>query len=141
MQVIGFNLTKVLGERKPEIKLGNIDHSFEFINIEKEKLNILKDNEALKISFKYGITYKDSEKKEEKHGEISFEGNIITVVTKDEMKNIQKDWKSKKISPDLRTGLSNLVLRKCSGKAALLTDDLGLPPHIPIPLIQNKKED
>ncbi len=140
MQIIGFNLTKILSERKPDFKAGNIDHSFEFLNFEKEKMDILKDSEALKISFRYAINYKDSAKKEEKTAEILFEGHMITLISKDQIKSIQKDWKNKKIANDLRTALSNAILRKCSSRAALLTEELGLPPHIPIPLIQSKQE-
>lgn len=141
MQIIGFNLTKILSERKPDFKAGNIDHSFEFLDFEKEKMDILKDNEALKISFRYAISYKDPIKKDEKTAELIFEGHMITLVPKEQIKSIQKDWKNKKIASDLRTGLSNAILRKCSSRATLLTEDLGLPPHIPIPLIQNKKQD
>lgn len=140
MQIIGFNLTKILSERKPNFKAGNIDHSFEFLNFEKEKMDILKDNEALKISFKYVINYNDPVKKDEKTAEILFEGHMITLLPKEQIKSIQKDWKNKKIDNNLRAGLSNAILRKCSSRAALLTEELGLPPHIPIPLIQSKQD-
>ena len=56
MQIIGFNLTKVLAERSPDFTRSAINTNIEFSNVEKEKVDLLKDAEAIKISFKFSRT-------------------------------------------------------------------------------------
>ena len=137
MQVIGFNLKKILAERSTNFQRGPINTNIEFTDVDKEKLDMLKDLEAIKISFVFSISYADQEKKEElKHGQVSFEGDIILSSTKEEVKNITKSWKKKQIEEDTRIPLINFILKKCSTKALILEDDLNLPAHIPFPQVR-----
>lgn len=156
MQVIGFNVQKILAERSPEFKKSNINTNIEFTDIDKEKLDLLKDAEALKFSFVFIITYDDAEKSQEKsqdkpqeekskdssskQGEIRFEGNILLSATKDEAKDITKSWKKKQIEDNFRIPLINFILKKCSVKALSLEEDLNLPIHIPFPRIQKNPQ-
>lgn len=134
MQVIGFNFTKISAQRTPE-KFGKFkkNMNFEFDNIEKENVNFLKDMEAAKISFKHSLTYENLENKKANHGEITFEGNILLGLTKDESKDLQKSWKKKEISNSLRMALSNVLLQKCTSKTIQLQHELNLPSHVAFP--------
>ena len=96
MQVIGFNLTKMAGEKLQPQVTAKPNTSIEFTNLEKEKIDLLKDAEAMKISFKHEIVYENPEKKEDKEGTVSFQGNITLSVSKDESKEISKAWKKKR---------------------------------------------
>src|SRR3989344_3159997 len=137
MQIIGFNFKKILAERSINFQRGPINTNIEFTNVDKEKVDIFKDNEALKASFIFSVVYSDSEKKEDlKHGEVSFDGDIIFSASKDETKEIIKSWKKKQIPEDIRIPIINFILRKCSTKALFLEDELNLPVHIPFPRIQ-----
>ncbi len=139
MQVIGFNLKKILAQRSIDFQKGPINTNIEFTDVEKEKVDMLKDIDALKISFVFSVNYSDQEKKEElKHGEVSFEGNILLSSTKDESKEIQKSWKKKQIQDSVRIPLINFILKKCSVKALSLEEDLNLPSHIPFPQIRKQ---
>ncbi len=140
MQVIGFNLKKILAERSVNFERGPINTNIEFTNIDKEKVELLKDAEALKISFIFSVIYSDQEKKELKHGEISFDGDIIMSADKEEAKELTKSWKKKQIPEDTRIPLINYILRKCSTKALLLEDDINLPIHIPFPLVRKNPD-
>jgi len=137
MQLIGFNLKKIHAERSQNFKRGPINTNIEFVEVEKDKLDFLKDLEAIRIAFIFTVTYADQEKKDElKHGEISFEGDIALSATKDELKDIIKSWKKKQIPDTVRFPLINYILKKCSARALSLEDELNLPTHIPFPQVQ-----
>ena len=140
MQVIGFNFTKISAERVLAQKpVGGINTNIEFSEIAKEEVTLLKEQDALRIGFKFSITYNEAEaKKELKAGEVVFEGNIILAASKDESKDILKGWKKKDISNAFKVPIFNMILRKCSTKALELEDEVGLPYHIPIPYLTPK---
>ncbi len=145
MQVIGFNFTKISAERflNSEVTKG-INTNLEFTNVEEEKLTLLKDSEAIKISFKYSINYgdKDPKKETKKNGEVIFEGNIILSATKEEAKEVMKSWKKKELPGQAKLTLFNLIIRKCSPKALDLEDQINLRLHLPLPQLMpaQKKE-
>jgi len=134
MRIIGFNLTKILGERKEELEQGlKITQNINVNDISKEKIPINND-EALKVSFQFTIDYsKDSAK-------IDFEGNVILLPEKEESKKILKSWKSKKLEEDFRIPLFNFIMAKCNIKALTTEDELGLPPHIQMPRISPNQD-
>ena len=139
MKIIGFSLTKISIERiekiEGELKL---DQNIDIKNIEKENIPISKD-EALKIKFNFSINYSKNVAK------VNFEGYLIILPEKDELKEILKLWKDKKIPNEIRIPLFNFIMNKCNIKALNLEDEMGLPLHIPMPRIspnnqpQNKK--
>lgn len=146
MRFLGFNFTKISAEKKPDFKPGTISTDIEFLEIEKDKIEMLKDTEVIKISFKFGVNYKDESEKEEKTdkketkqeplGKLSFEGIILFSTDKEESKEILKAWKKKEIPPQFKMSIFNLILNKCSIKALSLEEDLNLPYHVPLPKVQ-----
>lgn len=141
MRVIGFNFTKIFAERPKSFKRGSISTNVEFIDFDKEKVEFLKETDVAKLSFKYSVVYDSSEdKKADKKAEISLEGIILLDVTKDELKELQKNWKKKNLSARIKIPLFNLILKKCSPKTMQLQDELNLPTHLPIPQIKPQAE-
>ncbi len=141
MQVIGFNFTKIAAEKFPTFKSGkSINNNIEFLSLDKEKIEILKDLEAVRISFKYSLTYKDSTESKEKDGEVFFEGFIVLSLTKDESKDLLKVWKKKELPAGIRIPLFNLLIRKCAARALSLQEELNLPPHLSIPQLTPKSQ-
>ena len=151
MQLICFNLNKIKADKSPSFKRSSINTNIEFIDVEKDKLDLLKDTEALKIAFIFSIAYTDVEKdKQEKkeetkeeiknEGEISFEGTVLFSANKDESKDLTKSWKKKQIPEQFRIPLINFILKRCSVKALSLEEDLNLPSHIPFPQIRKNQE-
>lgn len=150
MQVIGFNFTKILAEHFPKFEgKSQIKTNIEFLDLEEEKILLLKDGEAVKVTFQYSIDHveakpkdakddkkKDKSEKTNKKGEIVIEGNIVLSATKDEMKEVQKSWKKKELPPAFKIPLFNLILRKCSSKALDLEDQVNLPLHLPFPQLK-----
>lgn len=62
MKIIGFNYTKISAEKAHRVVNATLNTNIEFLNVEKESMDILKDAEPLKISFRYNLTYEGKEK-------------------------------------------------------------------------------
>ena len=151
MNVLSFNFTKISAEKKPRFKHSAINTNIEFVNIEKDEIEMLKDSEVIKVSFNFIVDYSESkekgekDKKEEKKepsGKIVFEGTVLLSAEKKESKELLEAWKNKELADSTRTALFNLILRKCSIKALSLEEELNLPYHLPLPNIKKtpKKE-
>lgn len=136
MKIIGFNLSKILAEKKekgPE-RL-QINQNIDIKDIIKDKIQI-SENEILIIKFAFTINYSED------FAKVEFEGSVIVSPEKNELKEFLKSWKDKKIPEELRMPLFNFIMSKCNIKALNLEDDLNLPPHIPLPRItpQNQQQ-
>ena len=137
MKVIGFNFKKISSERIEITERPSINTNIEFTEIDKEKVDLLKEMESLRVEFKCSWVYSAPEKKDSpKQGEISFEGSVILAVEKEESKEILKAWKKKKLSPNFQAGLFNLILRRCTSKAVFLAEEIALPSPLPLPKIK-----
>ena len=101
MNILGFNLTKIAANRSSKI-LPNpmMNTNIEFLDVVKEEIEMLKENDAVKITFKFSVDYADSKEKDKKtpeiEGKVEFEGIIILSASKDEAKDIFKFWKKKR---------------------------------------------
>ena len=141
MQILGFNFTKISAEKAEHFDRPNMSTNVEFTDLQKEKVEFLKNSEAVKLSFKYDLSYeKTKEKESEIHGSIKCEGKIILSLSKEESKNLFKSWKKRQIPPDMKIPLFNIVLRRCTPKAVYLQDEINLPSHIPMPRLTSKQE-
>ena len=135
MRIIGFNLSKISVERKEKVegKL-EIKQNINVESIEKEKIEITKD-EAIKIEFTFNVNYEPS------FANVEFRGFVVALPAKDEMKQIMKEWKAKKLPEGIKTGVFNFIMSKCNIKALTLEDELGLPTHVPMPRITPQKQE
>lgn len=142
MRVIGFNFTKISVDRKSFGKKPVIDTNIEFLNVEKEDVELLKDQEPIKVTFKCNWNYSETEKKDNKIGQIAFQGEIIIATESENAKELVKNWKKKKIDTGVQVPMFNLILKKCTPRAAQLADEVNLPSPIPLPKIKppQKKE-
>lgn len=128
MKIIGFNFTKIHGNRSLDFKpSASINTNIEIIEVEKAQIEVIKDIESLKLSFKFSLIYKEDEKKDSRQAEISFEGAVLMAVDNSESKEILKSWKKKEVPQLIRPNLFNYILQKCSVKALSLEEDLNLP--------------
>jgi hypothetical protein len=134
MRIIGFNLSKISAERIDEI-VGNLEvtQNIDIQDIKEEEIPFSKEK-ALKIFFNFKINYSSD------FAKIDFTGIIIILPEKEELKEILKQWKDKKIPEDTRVPLFNFIMAKCNVKALSLEDELNLPTHFQMPRINSKKE-
>jgi hypothetical protein len=154
MQVIGFNFTKIAGEKSPTFKQCPITTNIEITDLKKESVSLLKDQEAVKFNFTYSLIYEDQkpetdnspeensepikEDQTKPHARIDLSGNITFTTSKDELKEIQDSWKTKQIPSGTQLPLYNLILRKSAVKTLQLQEELSLPSHLPLPKIAPK---
>ena len=139
MPIVGFNFERVLGEKKNVItKEVKIQNNASITDIIEEKLPIEgSKGEVLKFLFEYNTSY------EPEIGEINLKGNILYLDDSKKIKEILKSWKKdKKIPQDLMEQLLNTIIRRSSIRALTLSEELNLPPQIPLPkLTPLKPED
>ena len=138
MQVIGFNLTKILAERDEKFIKGSINTNIEFSDVKKETVELMKDAELSSIEFKFTINYAKPGNEEEVQGFVKFEGRILLATDKEQAKELAKSWKKKEIPEDIKIPLFNIILKKCSTKALMMEEDLNLPNHMPFPQIKRQ---
>ncbi len=128
MAIIGFNLHKLFVERK-KTKTGkiNIRTNIDIKDIKKNKVDLIKGQDILSFDFEFTINY------DPELASIIFGGTILLTATSKEIKETINEWKMKKIPPQIKTGIFNAILAKCSIKALALEEEMSLPPHIPMP--------
>lgn len=143
MQIIGFTFTKISSEKKPNFKYSEVVPSpnIQILDISKTEVKI-SSIEAVQVKFVYTVSYESKEKSKEEQGNAIFEGNIVLSATSAEIKDLLKDWETKQVSNTFTVPIVNYVIKRTSGLALLLENEIDLPPHIPIPQIplsaQNK---
>ena len=135
MRVMGFNLEKVNIERfKDNPENLKYNTKIDISNIESLNSNFIKiKDEMIKISFKYNVTY------EPEYAKLEIAGNLLLAVEPKLSRDVLREWKDKKISEDFRLTILNIIIRKSSIKALQLEDELGLPPHLPFPILKKQE--
>jgi hypothetical protein len=138
MNLLGLNFTKISIERikesapPPGIK---VDTNIDIPVIEKTSLeNYPGDNDIILIKFTYILEYKPD------FAKLEFRGNIILELEKPLSEDLFEQWKEQKIPKELRVAIFNLIFTKSNIKALTLEDQLNLPPHLPMPRLDNIKD-
>jgi len=134
MRIVGFNFRRISAEIKEDIK-GKLEitSDIRIEDIEKEIVDIAGD--VLKFSYIYTIKYNPN------FAEIIFKGIVLVSMDKpDDLKNVLKEWKSKKIPEDIKIFVYNFIMSKCNIRALQLEEDFILPPHIPFPRLTKQSK-
>ncbi len=129
MRILGFNQTKIYGEKTGKsaenIKINsNIDIS----EISRVATDVLSSKEEL-LSITYTITFDYSPD----FARIELKGSFVVEVEKDKAQKILESWKQKKLDEEFHLSLTNLILRKSHVKALQIEDELGIPFHFKLP--------
>lgn len=137
MVVIGFNLTKILVERKVlvrgEVK---VNTKMNILDVKKEDIRITQGKEVLNFDFEFIVSYQGVADHTGGVADIKFEGKVLYLVDPKDTKKILDEWKKKEISPEVRLRVLNTILAKCNLKALVLEEEMGLPSHIPMPVLK-----
>jgi hypothetical protein len=133
MKLLGFNLTKFSGERKPDFK-GELEmkSNINLKTIEKFKPEGAKQ-ESLKAEFTFGIVYTDL-------GSIEIEGIVFIGADPKVIKETIKEFKDNNLTTPVQVGIMNVIMQKASIKALEIEEELGLPPHIRLPVLQPQQK-
>ena len=135
MPIVSLNMEKIYVERKTPLK-GNIKISNDLIikDVAKENLQMgPKQEDVLRFTFHFSSKYEPGV------GEISMIGHILYLEKKETLNKVLEAWKkTRKIDSDLMTNLVNTALTKCNIKALALSQEVNLPPHLHLPIMQKK---
>jgi hypothetical protein len=136
MRVIGFNFTKINAEKFSEnAKNLKINTGIDISDIKEVKSTFFKTKEEMiAVSFKYNISY------EPDFAKLTFEGKVLLGVESKKAKEVLKMWKQEKVPEDFRLPVFNGILKKSSLRALQVGEELGLPPHFPLPTIKFNKQ-
>ena len=132
--IIGFGFTKLSAE-KGETAKGKIDinNNVAIKDVQEDNLALGKDKSQNILKFIFEFT----SKYEPNVGSILFEGELLYMEEPKKAKEILNDWKkSKKLPKELMGGLLNTILTKCNVQALILSQQVNLPPPIPLPKVQ-----
>ncbi len=142
MRLIGFNFIKINAERFNDISESiKFNTKLDISSIDSLKSGILKTkDEILKVAFVYSVLY------EPNFAKLELNGYVLLSVDPKIARDVLSGWKEKKTSEDFRLFMFNVILRKANIRALQLEEELGIPPHIPLPSlnkgnVQEKKED
>ena len=131
--IVGFGFTKITAERKEAAK-GKIDinNNVTIKNVEESDLSLGKDKQSiLRFIFEFTSKYEPA------IGSIMFEGEILYLEEPKKIKEILTSWKKdKKVPKELMGGLLNTILAKCNVQALIVSQEINLPPPIPMPRVQ-----
>ena len=133
--IVGFNFTKLSAEKNEKAK-GKIDisNNVSIKDIQESDISFGKDKQSvIKFIFEFTSKYGPSV------GTILFEGELLYLEEPKKIKELLGNWKKdKKVPKELMAGMLNTILTKCNIQALILSQEINLPPPIPIPKVQLK---
>jgi len=133
MPIIGVNFISITASnsRKPVKGRITVSSKPEIKSVEQREVTSPKLENVLAIGFSFTTTY------EPDVGKIEIDGELL--YQHPDAKELEKKWKKeKKLPPEVTVELLNFVLRRCLLKAAILADDLQLPPPLNFPVVRQR---
>tara|TARA_Y100000310_G_C20209824_1_gene590785 strand:- start:77 stop:508 length:432 start_codon:yes stop_codon:yes gene_type:complete len=129
--IIGFHFTKILIEQQNQLKgKVGISNGVDITNVTEQKYSLKDKQKALTFHFTFTVDYKKD------IGNITLDGDVMYLLDEKRYKHVLDLWKkNKKIPPEESMIILNRVLHKCNIKALELSQELNLPPHIPLPKV------
>lgn len=139
MRVVGFSYKKISVEKKKEIN-GKVEikTDIQVNEIKKSKNDLFKGLDTLIVNYDFKIDYSPG------FAELVFGGTIVLLMEKEDdelTKKIMDEWKGKKILPELRVPLLNIVFERCNLKALQLEEYANLPAHLPTPRFSQESQE
>jgi len=135
MAIVGFNFTKINVERKGALT-GKIDikNNVAITGVEESTLSLgASSQKVAKILFDYTVAY------EPKMGSMKFSGEVLYLAEAAKVEEFAKNWKkSKSLPKEVAPVLINTILNKCNVQALILSQQINLPPPIPLPKVKTE---
>ncbi len=139
MPIIGFAFDKILVENKTTEKgerANKVETHIIVNDIKEEKSGIDVKDKLVRLDFLFELVYTP------KMADLVLGGHVDYVGSDKEIKKMLSDWKKDKQKMDFESvrGILNLVLVKSNIKALELSQEVGLPPHLPLPLMGKQEQ-
>jgi len=139
MTIIGFNFTKIRVEKKQAFKGKiNINNNISISGVDDNEFSLGNSKQkGLKFTVDFDTKY------EPKLGSIQLTGDVLFLGDEKKVNEILESWKKdKKIPKETMTAVLNTALNKCNIQALILSQQINMPPPIPLPKVQdNTKQD
>lgn len=129
MPVVGMIIKNIKAEREDKIEGGiKVDNQTNLRNVKEKELPAI-NQKGLAVEFEFTAKYESGKKNAAK---ITISGDVFYI--SEDQDKILKQWKKDKKMPDeVNIEIINAVLRKCLTKSISISEDLQLPPPIPLP--------
>ena len=137
MPIVGCNYKKIMLERKDNASGNiNIKNNIAIKDVEEKEFALGKaKQQGLRFNFEFTTDY------EPNIGNISILGEVLFLDEPKKVKELAANWKkNKKVEPEVMQQVLNTALNKCNIKALILSEDLNLPPPIPLPRVNIEKK-
>jgi len=133
MPIVGFNLNKILIEKKNPVKKDlKVKQNLLIKDIDKSKADV-GSIDLIKFMFEFQLDYGQV-------GQVLMTGDVLYTADSKEIKNILEEWKkNKKLPTELGPQVFNTILFRCNVKALNLEQELNLPYHINLPRFKPAK--
>jgi len=133
MTIVGFNFTKIEAEKKDAIKGKiNVNNNVTIKEVAEKKISLANDKQKV-LSF----TFEFTAKYDPEIGSIKFVGDVLLMEETKKTKELLDGWKKdKKLPKEIMPVILNTVLNKCNIQALILSEQINLPPPIPLPKLQ-----
>ena len=133
MTIVGFNFTKLEAEKKDMIKGKiNVNNNVSIKGVEEKKFPLGSEKQKV-LSF----TFEFIAKYDPNVGSINLVGDVLFMEESKKAKEILDGWKKdKKLPKEIMPSILNTVLSKCNIQALILSEQINLPPPIPLPKLQ-----
>lgn len=101
-------------------------------DVKKEEITIGgKKENILRFDYEFTVSYNP------KQADVLIEGHLLFAEDDKKVNEVFNSWKkNNKFDPELTQLVMNNVLMRCNIKTLLLTQEVGLPPHIRLPIIK-----
>lgn len=131
--IIGFGFTKLSAEKNDIVK-GKLDvnNNVSIKDVKEDSFNFGKDKQSIiKFIFEFVSKYEPA------IGTIQFEGEVLYLEEPKKIKEILSSWKKdKSVQKEIMEGMLNTILTKCNVQALIMSQEVNLPPPIPMPRVQ-----
>ena len=133
MTIVGFNFTKIDAEKKESVKGKiNINNNVSIKEVEEKDLSL--GNQKQKV---LSFTFEFISKYDPDIGSIRLIGDVLFMDDAKKAKETLDGWKKdKRLPKEIMTGILNAILNKCNVQALILSEQINLPPPIPLPKVQ-----
>jgi len=138
MTIVGFNFTKIEAEKKDILKGKiNINNNISIKQVDEKDLSL--GNQKQKV---LSFTFEFISKYEPDLGSIKLTGNVLFMDDSKKVKGILEGWKKeKKLPKEVMPNILNTIMSKSNIQALILSDQINLPPPIPLPKVQSPQKE
>ncbi len=144
MQVLGTDFKKIHFERnsfEKQVELDKISYNMKVSDVQEREINLGQPTKILRFECDFKVEYPLKKPAGKTLGEINIVMDVL-IHAPEKHKEVLKEWKKKKVDPELVEFIMNVAFDQIMTEALYLSKKVLLPPPIRIPRLRlaGKKE-